>query len=65
MRFSSFFVKKSVSLGLSAMSKLYVTKTAGEIIFDGYEEPILRSLSYLPIPKIMDKFGLFYGVRQY
>lgn len=49
-------------MALSVSSKLYVTKTAGEILFDGYEEPILSSLSYLPIPSVMDKFGIFYGV---
>lgn len=62
MRFSSFFAKRSVSLALSALSKLYVTKTVGEILFDGYDEPILKSLSYLPLVSVMDRFGLFYGV---
>lgn len=62
MRFQSYFVKKPVSFALTALSKLYATKPVGQILFDGYEEPILRSLSYLPIPSVMDKFGLFYGV---
>lgn len=65
VRFKSFLIKKSVSFALTAMSKLYVTKTAKEILFDGYDEPILKSLSYLPISSVMDKFGLFYGVSYF
>jgi hypothetical protein len=39
-----------------------VTKTAGQILFDGYEESILSILSSVPLTGVTDKFGLFYGV---
>ncbi|KAJ8978291.1 hypothetical protein NQ317_012662 [Molorchus minor] len=57
----NYLTKKMISLGLSSISSLYVTKTAGEILFDGYEEPILSTLSWLPIPDVSDRFGIFYG----
>lgn len=49
-------------MGLSSISSLHVTKTAGEILFDGYEEPILSTLSLIPMLNVQDRFGIFYGV---
>ncbi|CAH2012388.1 unnamed protein product [Acanthoscelides obtectus] len=57
-----FWSKKMISLGLSSISSVYVKKTAGEILFDGYEEPILSTLSNFPMLNVEDKFGIFYGV---
>lgn len=45
--------------------KVWVTKTAGELLFEGYSDPILTMASKMPsladtkIP--VDKFGWFYG----
>jgi len=56
-----------VSMALAAIKeKLFVTKTVGEIIFDGYEDPLLDDISVITkfgikIPGLMDKFGFFYG----
>lgn len=46
-----------------------VTKTAGELLFDGYEDPLLDLANSLPqietnAPKV-DKFGWFYKVNTY
>ncbi|KAJ8959905.1 hypothetical protein NQ318_011642 [Aromia moschata] len=53
------FYKGIISIGLSSISSLHVTKTVGEILFDGYEEPILSTLSMMPI-NVEDRFGIFY-----
>lgn len=47
---------------LSLYSELHVTKTAGELLFDGYEDQILSAAGYLPFVEVADKFGLFYNV---
>ncbi|KAJ3643123.1 hypothetical protein Zmor_025854 [Zophobas morio] len=60
-RHFGYFSKRTISYSLSTLSSLYVTKTAGEILFDGYEESILSILSSVPLTGITDKFGLFYG----
>lgn len=57
----SFFLKRLISMSLSSISKLYVRKTAKEILFDGYEEGILSVLSSLPLVDVQNKFGIFYG----
>ncbi|CAH0555938.1 unnamed protein product [Brassicogethes aeneus] len=61
-RDANIFVKKGISFGLSSMgTKVHVTKTAGEILFDGYKDDILSALSWLPINDVKEKFGIFYG----
>ncbi|XP_044271364.1 protein peste-like isoform X1 [Tribolium madens] len=60
-RHFGFFSKRTISYSLSSLSSLYVTKTAGEILFDGYKESILSILSTVPLAGVVDKFGLFYG----
>ncbi|XP_057664273.1 protein peste-like isoform X1 [Diorhabda carinulata] len=61
-RFQNFWTKKMMSLGLSSKSvKLYVTKPVRELLFDGYEDPVLGLLSKLPFFGAPDKGGFFYG----
>ena len=56
-----------MDLGLKAIKeKLFVEKSAREVLFDGYEDPILSAAEFIhkfnvPIPGIMDKFGFYYG----
>ena len=45
-----------------------MTKTVRELIFEGYEDPILNDTKFLPsslVPQKIDRFGYFYqvGVR--
>ncbi|XP_023313046.1 protein peste-like [Anoplophora glabripennis] len=56
-----YWTKRMISMGLSSISSLHVTKTAAEILFDGYEEPILSTLSLIPVLNVQDRFGIFYG----
>ncbi|XP_068897610.1 protein peste-like isoform X1 [Tenebrio molitor] len=60
-RHFGYISKRTISYSLSTLSSLYVTKTAGQILFDGYEESILSILSSVPLTGVTDKFGLFYG----
>lgn len=47
---------------------IFVTKTAGELLFDGYEDSMIKMAKSMPmldageIP--FDKFGWFYSVRK-
>ena len=56
-----------LNVGLNTIGeKLFVKKTAGEILFDGYKDPVLNAAEFIhsfnvPIPGIMDKFGFYYG----
>lgn len=56
-----------VSMALAAIKeKLFVDKTVGEIIFDGYDDPFLEDTKILTkfgikIPGLTDKFGFFYA----
>lgn len=43
-------------------SEIHVTKTAGELLFEGYDDSILDGASFLSSEKVNDKFGLFYNV---
>ncbi|CAH0555939.1 unnamed protein product [Brassicogethes aeneus] len=63
----SYFVKKGLSVALKSMaSKIHITKTVGELLFEGYEDPLLNMARNMPflagssMPP-MDKFGWFYG----
>lgn len=56
-----------MSMGFAAMNqKIHVTKTAGELLFDGYEDPMINLAKNMPmldageIP--FDRFGWFYTV---
>ena len=49
-------------------SEVFITKTVGQLLFDGYEDPLLDLAQKIPdfvgieIPKEYDKFGWFYKV---
>lgn len=58
----SYFAKKSVSLTLSMLGNLHVTKTARELLFEGYKDELLSMIGMMPVFPVQDKFGLFYGV---
>ncbi|CAG9862240.1 unnamed protein product [Phyllotreta striolata] len=61
LRYHDWVTKRLASTTLSSVSSLYVTKNVSEILFDGYEEPILGTLSKIPFLNVQDRFGLFYG----
>lgn len=62
------FVRSGLSVTLKAMSaRVHITRSVGQLLFDGYEDPLLKVAMGLPfisptLPK-MDKFGWFYQVR--
>ncbi|KAG5899064.1 hypothetical protein JTB14_028235 [Gonioctena quinquepunctata] len=60
-RHLGYFSRKMVSMTLSTTSPLYVTKRVGQLLFEGYDDPILSALSKLPFSGVQDKFGYFYG----
>ena len=46
--------------------KLFVTKTAREILFDGYRDPLIDAADFLEkmgikMPGLMSKFGFYFG----
>lgn len=56
------FVKFMVNQLLKLEGSLTVTKTVGELLFDGYDDPILKTLKTLKIPQFkvpFSKFGWF------
>ncbi|XP_019763180.2 protein peste isoform X2 [Dendroctonus ponderosae] len=57
----NYFPKRFLSMTMSGISNLYVTRTARQILFDGYNDGILSVLSQFPGLNVKDKFGLFYG----
>ncbi|CAH1112790.1 unnamed protein product [Psylliodes chrysocephalus] len=61
IRHASWWTKRVISATLSSVSSLYVTKNVSQILFEGYEEPILGTLSKFPFLNVQDKFGIFYG----
>ncbi|KAL1505376.1 hypothetical protein ABEB36_004959 [Hypothenemus hampei] len=59
----NYFSKKLISFSISSLSSMHVTKTAKEILFDGYSDGILTALTNFPLLNVKDKFGIFYGVN--
>lgn len=57
--------KKILSFTLSSLSSFLITKTAKEILFDGYNDGILSVLSHVPGANVQEKFGIFYGVSMF
>ena len=60
--------QKLIQIGLSMLKneKLFVTKTAREILFDGYKDPLLDAAEVLEkfnihLEGITSKFGFFFG----
>lgn len=51
---------QALSFIIQVWSKLYVTKTAGELLFNGYEDRFLSKVKY--VTGAQDKFGWFYQV---
>lgn len=66
-RFSSFLEQKSLSVGLAIFQqRLHVTKTVRELLFEGYEDPLLDFAKSLPPgatggAPLVDRFGWFYS----
>ncbi|XP_028137286.1 protein croquemort isoform X2 [Diabrotica virgifera virgifera] len=61
-RFQSYWTKKMISFGIGSRSAhLYVTKTVRELLFDGYDDPILGIISKIPFVGAPEKGGLFFG----
>lgn len=62
----NFLVQAGVSLSMMAVkSTLSVTKTVQELLFEGYSDPFISSVSKIPIlsQRIpIDKIALFYKV---
>lgn len=59
----SYFMRKTVSFTLNSfVGELPQTKTVGEMIFDGYYEPLVTMGTALPLTNLppMDKFAWFY-----
>lgn len=60
------YVLTNYYLKLSNINKPYVTRTAGELIFDGYEDPLLdiaiKLKAFFPIDIPFKKVGWLYGV---
>ena len=70
LTFNIYREKFAISLFLDAIKeKTFVHKKVKEIIFDGYDDPLLKDIQKLknilkalniPIPPDMDKFAIFY-----
>lgn len=60
------FVLANFFLKTSHVYNPYVTKTVGEFIFDGYDDPLLDVVAklkkFFPIDLPFKKVGWFYGV---
>jgi scavenger receptor class B protein 1 len=61
----NFFVRKAMGVGFKIYGKkIHVTKTAGEWLFEGFEDPMINLAKSNPflsdIPTMFDKFGWFY-----
>ncbi|KAK9876984.1 hypothetical protein WA026_016014 [Henosepilachna vigintioctopunctata] len=57
----NFFLRKSVSVSLSSMSSVQMTKTVGELLFEGAHFKILKFFRTMAFTEtIPDKFGFFY-----
>ncbi|KAJ8959906.1 hypothetical protein NQ318_011643 [Aromia moschata] len=63
----SYMGRKTFSITFDAMiSSIYITKSVGNVLFDGYDDPLMNIANTFPFlagnnfPP-MDKFGWFYG----
>nr|CAD7603521.1 unnamed protein product [Timema genevievae] len=60
-----YFMQKSISLSFSSIGQtVAITKMVGQLLFDGFEDPIINMGSAFPLPNTLkipyDKFGWFY-----
>lgn len=52
-------------------SEVFITKTVSQLLFEGYEDPLLDLADKIPpalgieIPQGYDKFGWFYNVNDF
>ncbi|KAJ0175857.1 hypothetical protein K1T71_009016 [Dendrolimus kikuchii] len=66
-RFSSFVDQKAMSIGLALYRQhIYITKTVRQLLFEGYEDPILDAAKSMPSSMtggapLVDRFGWFYN----
>ncbi|XP_069695617.1 protein peste-like [Periplaneta americana] len=64
-RYWSTFSSYALSTGMRMMSKVWITKPAKEILFDGYDDPLMKIVNAAPsllgttVPG--DKMGWYYG----
>lgn len=63
----NYLKKKGVSIGLTMYNqKIHITKTAGEFLFEGYDDPMMKIAKEMPLLDAkdipFDKFGWFYMV---
>lgn len=66
MNKSFFFILTNYFLKISNINTPYITKTAGEFMFDGYDDPLIDIIvelkKYFPIDLPFQKVGWLYGV---
>ncbi|KAJ8898075.1 hypothetical protein PR048_003435 [Dryococelus australis] len=65
----SYFLQKPMSIAFSTLGQeVHVTKPVGELLFDGYSDPVISMGSSFPLPPEIkipyDKFGWFYQVSE-
>ena len=59
----NFFMEWAVSDMLATLeATLFVNKTVGELLFEGYEDEVLKMGKMMKDDANMDKFGWFYNV---
>ena len=59
----SFFMEWGISDMLATLeATLFVNKTVGELLFEGYEDEVLKMGKMMEDDANMDKFGWFYNV---
>jgi hypothetical protein len=62
----SLFMQTPLSLAITQLENRHVTKTVRELLYDGYEDPLVSLAGRLPaLAKIdipFDRFGWFYEV---
>lgn len=64
VRYWGYLSQKAFSLPISAVaSNIYITKSIGELLFEGYPDSLLQLKASVPLIKQSeDKFGLLYKV---
>lgn len=68
-RYEGYFTQQGLSLTLSAIADLTVDRSISQLLFEGYEDPLINmaktmeNLQHLEIPPY-DKFGWFYEVSE-
>lgn len=60
-------MRAPLSIAIGTTQKIYVTKKAGEFLFEGFSDPLIDVATTIPglahqVP--FDRFGWFYKVRE-